>query len=122
MEVSKSGEYACVVQEGQVAYVLVPVDEYERLIKADMVRSAVKKLDDPKTKWVDADEVALELAGQRIAQARKKAGLTQKQLADKLSIPQSQVSRIERHPDHTTVRTLKKIARALKVNVTALIE
>ncbi|HOJ75383.1 MAG TPA: helix-turn-helix transcriptional regulator [Phycisphaerae bacterium] len=53
-----------------------------------------------------------ELAGERIAAARKRAGLTQQQLAARLRVPQSQVSRIERNPEATTVRTLKKIARA----------
>ncbi len=59
--------------------------------------------------------------GQRIAKARKAAGITQKQLGDRLRIPQSQISRIERKPDHTTVRTLKRIARALNVSVRSLI-
>lgn len=115
-------DHACVVRKGRVAYVLVPVDEYERLIKADMVQSAIAKLQEPNTKWVDAPAFGRQLAGRRIAEARKKAGLTQQQLGQKLGIPQSQVSRIERNPDRTSVRTLKKIARALKVDVRALIE
>ena len=79
------------------------------------------RLEDPNAKWVDADQFALELAGQRIARARKAAGLTQKQLGDKLKLPQSQISRIERNPDHTTVRTIRKLAQALGVDVSALL-
>jgi transcriptional regulator with XRE-family HTH domain len=82
---------------------------------------AVSRLDDPEDQWVDADEVRIQLAAERIAAARKGAGLTQKQLGEKLNLPQSQISRIERKPDHTTVRTLKRIAKALGVDVRALI-
>ena len=104
-----------------MAYVLVPIEDYERMIESEMIDTAIRRLDDPDDQWVDAGQFALELAGQRIAQARKAAGLTQKQLGDKLKLPQSQISRIERNPDHTMVRTLKRIARALGVDVGALI-
>ena len=86
-----------------------------------MVENAVSKLEGKAVEWVDADEFGLELAVRRVAQARKAAGLTQKQLGDRLKLPQSQISRIERNPDHTTVRTLKRIARALGLDVSALI-
>lgn len=99
---------------------LVPIDEYERLARGNMLRSALRKIQDDEP-VVDADAFALELAGERIAKARKAAGLTQKQLGDKLKLPQSQISRIERNPDRTTVRTLKRIARALGVDVSALV-
>jgi UDP-N-acetylglucosamine 1-carboxyvinyltransferase len=99
----------------------VPVDEYERLIAASMAEHAAASLEDDKTEWVDADTVARELARDRIVGARKAAGLTQKQLGDKLGLPQSQISRIERQPDRTTVRTLKRVARALGVDVGALL-
>ncbi len=114
-------DYAQVEQGGRVTHVLVPVGEYERLVKASMVQSAAAKLEDQTTEWVDADQLARELAAQRIAKARKSAGLTQIQLGRKLRLPQSQISRIERNPDRTTVRTLKRIARALGVDVSALI-
>lgn len=109
------------IQNGEPAYVLVPVEEYERLVIASMVESAIAKLDDPDSEYVDADDFALELAAERIAKARKAKGLTQKQLGEKLNLPQSQISRIERNPDRTTVRTLKRIARALGVDVSALV-
>jgi ribosome-binding protein aMBF1 (putative translation factor) len=106
---------------GEPAYVLVPLDEYEEFVKASMVQSAIAKLKDPDAVYVDADEFALELAAESIAKARKAKGMTQKQLAAKLKVPQSQISRIERNPDRTTVRTLKRIAKALGVDVSALI-
>ena len=115
-------EHSYVVEGNHTTHVLVPVDEYEQLVKAGMVERAIATLhDDDNVEWVDADVFALELAAERIAEARKAAGLTQKQLGDKLGLPQSQISRIERNPDHTTVRTLKRIARALGVDVSALV-
>jgi ribosome-binding protein aMBF1 (putative translation factor) len=109
-------EPAYVVENGRPAYVLVPVDEYERMVKASMIDSA-----DDDVEWVDGDVLRRQLAGERVAAARKAAGLTQKQLGAKLKLPQSQISRIERNPDHTTVRTLKRIAQALGVDVSALV-
>jgi UDP-N-acetylglucosamine 1-carboxyvinyltransferase len=110
-----------VYENGELAYILVPVDEYEELVKESMVAHAIAKLDDPKSEYVDAYDLGLELAVERIVEARKAKGLTQKQLGEKLGLPQSQISRIERNPDRTTVRTLKRIARALGVDVSALI-
>jgi len=113
--------HAYVVRGEQPTHVLVPVEEYEELIKADMARAAIAKLEDPSTEWIDFDDAKLQLAADRISAARKAAGLTQAQLGKKLGLPQSQISRIERNPDRTTVRTLKRIARALKVDVRALL-
>lgn len=105
----------------RVTHVMVPIAEYEQLTQAAMIERAIAKLDDPATEWVDADAFGRRLAADRIIEARKAAGLTQKQLGEKLKLPQSQISRIERNPDHTTVRTLKRIARALGVDVRALV-
>jgi len=116
--------YSYVVQHEQPVFILVPVEDYEELVKADMVQDAfrnMKDIDNPNVKWVDAEKAALQFAGEQIAAARKKAGLTQKQLAAKLKVPQSQISRIVRNPDRTTVRTLKRIAKALRVDVRSLV-
>ena len=53
----KITSHSYVIEEGKPAYVLVPVDEYEQLIKASMVDSAVAKLGDENVNWVDADEL-----------------------------------------------------------------
>lgn len=103
-------------------YVLVPVKQYERWVARDMVENAAAELNSgKKIKWTSARDLAYELAAKRIVAARKAAGLTQKQLGEKLKLPQSQISRIERNPDHTTVKTLRKIAKALNVDVSALV-
>ncbi|MFQ5501294.1 MAG: helix-turn-helix domain-containing protein [Phycisphaerae bacterium] len=88
---------------------------------AEKERTSVDPFDDPIVEWIDAQEWALHLAGDKIKEARHLKKFTQKQLAEKLGIPQSQISRIERNPDKTTVRTLKKVAKALGVDVSTLI-
>ncbi|MGB2985046.1 MAG: helix-turn-helix transcriptional regulator, partial [Phycisphaerae bacterium] len=114
-------EHPYVVEDGRATYVLVPINEYEEFVKASMVQHAIAQIESGDNDFVDADDFALELAAERIKKARKGKGLTQKQLGEKLKLPQSQISRIECNPDRTTVRTLKRIARALGVDVGALI-
>jgi ribosome-binding protein aMBF1 (putative translation factor) len=110
-----------VTGEGQTTHVLVPIDEYERLVVSDMAKEAVAELEDESIDWVDADDVAVEFARDAIVAARKKAKLTQKQLGDKVGMPQSQISRIERRPDRTHVLTLEKLAKALNVDVSVFL-
>ena len=121
MPAENHDEFPYVIDKGKTTHVLIPIEEYEELVKASMVAHAIAQIESSDDDFVDADELALELAGEQVAKARKAAGLTQKQLGEKLEIPQSQISRIECNPDHTTVRTLKRIARALGVNVSALV-
>ena len=106
---------------GETTHVLLPIEEYERLLQLCALANEIADIDNPDVKWISAKQAGLQLAGLEIADARKAAGLTQKQLGEKLGLPQSQISRIERSPDHTTVRTMKKIAKALGVDVSALI-
>jgi ribosome-binding protein aMBF1 (putative translation factor) len=110
----------------RVTHVVIGINEYERLVKRSMELDAVaqierEKVGDDSAEWIDHRDFAAQLAGDAIAKARKGQGMTQKQLADKLDMPQSQISRIERNPDRTTIRTIKKIAKALGVDVRALI-
>ena len=113
--------HSYVMKGHRVTHVQIPIDDYEQLFGGDYIAQAAAILEDPNTKWIDGEEFALQVAGRRIAEARKAKGLTQKQLGDKLGLPQSQISRIERNPDRTTVRTVKKIATALGVSVRALV-
>jgi len=118
---SRSRTFPYVIENGKPAFVLVPIDEYEQLVKDALVSDAVNQIQRGDDDFVDADDLALELAGGRLAQARKAKGMTQKQLGDKLKLPQSQISRIERNADHSTVRTLKRVAKALGVDVSTLV-
>jgi DNA-binding XRE family transcriptional regulator len=108
------------MRNNRATHVLLPIREYEELLKALEARELAAKRDDPSTKWVPAGKAALQIAGSWVAEARKQAGLTQKQLADRVGVPQSQISRIEKSPDHTTLRTMKRIAAALDLDIGAL--
>jgi len=97
-------------------HVVLDIDEYERLLRA-----AADPLKKEPVEWIDARDAAAEIAASWIVQARRRAGLTQQELADRVGMPQSQISRIERNADRTTVRTLRKIANALNVNAAELL-
>jgi transcriptional regulator with XRE-family HTH domain len=57
------------------------------------------------------------LIGAKIREARKAVGLKQGELAEKLGLPQSQVSDWERGANTPNVESLKKIAPIVKVDV-----
>ena len=59
--------------------------------------------------------------GERIKEARKQAGLTQQELADKLEISSVAVSRWERGERNPKLETLKKIAAAIDAPVGELL-
>lgn len=59
--------------------------------------------------------------GERIKAARKKAGMTQKELADKLGIPYQGISQYERGIRNPKIDTLVKIADSLGVSAPSLL-
>ena len=59
--------------------------------------------------------------GERIKAARKKAGMTQKELADKLGIPYQGISQYERGIRKPKIDTLVKIADSLGVTLEELL-
>lgn len=59
--------------------------------------------------------------GDRIKEARKKAGLTQKQLGFKIGVSSVTITRYERGERAPSTDQLKKIASALNIPITALI-
>ncbi|MGG4443735.1 helix-turn-helix domain-containing protein [Brevibacillus fortis] len=56
--------------------------------------------------------------GQRIRSQRKAKGLTQEQLGEKVSIPQSYIGSIERGQTYMQLDTLERILIALELNPT----
>lgn len=60
--------------------------------------------------------------GERIRQYREAAGMTQEDLAGKLGITHSAVSLIEADKRGVTVEKLRRIADALDVSITELLE
>ena len=63
----------------------------------------------------------LEKFGQKLQQTRKGKGITQEELAAKISMDRTYIGLIERGGRNPTVRTLYKIAKALKVNSSELL-
>lgn len=60
--------------------------------------------------------------GQRIKEARIKAGVTQAELAKKLGTPYQSVSKWERDERNPRFDTLKRIASALDINISELVD
>jgi transcriptional regulator with XRE-family HTH domain len=56
-----------------------------------------------------------ERIGKNIQKLRKKTGITQEELADKVGVHVSYISRIERGVVNSSIEILESIAKALKV-------
>ncbi len=63
----------------------------------------------------------LEKFGKQLQEVRKSKGVTQEELAAKLFMHKNYVGLIERGERNPTIRTLYKIAKALKVNASELL-
>jgi transcriptional regulator with XRE-family HTH domain len=59
--------------------------------------------------------------GKKLAEARRAAGLTQQELADKAGVHISHVQRIEAGTSQPTVDVLKRLAEALRVSIDLLV-
>lgn len=55
--------------------------------------------------------------GRRLQRARKKAGLTQEKLADATRLSTTFIGLVETGKRRTSIKTLQKIASALKINI-----
>lgn len=55
--------------------------------------------------------------GQQFKEARLKAGISQKALADKVGISQPRIAELERGTGNPTLETLQSVARALRLNL-----
>ena len=63
----------------------------------------------------------LEKFGQKVQKVRKATGVSQEELANKLSMHRTYIGMIERGERNPTIRTLYKIAKALKVSAADLL-
>ena len=63
----------------------------------------------------------LEKFGERLQKVRKEQGISQEQLAAKLSMHRTYIGMIERGERNPTIRTLYKVAKALKVDSSKLL-
>ncbi len=93
------------------AYGIVWTDELD--IEAETI------YEDGETVWTETLAIHPE-AARFVASARAQAGLTQKQLAERSGIDQSDISKIERGVANPSIATLERIASALggRLNIT----
>jgi transcriptional regulator with XRE-family HTH domain len=66
-------------------------------------------------------DLLLSQIGLRILRRRQELGLSQRDLADRLGIAQTNIARIEHGEQNLTIRTLAKLADALGVTVGELV-
>ena len=59
--------------------------------------------------------------GQRVQELRKKRNLSQEQLADMAGVHRTYIGMVERAEKNITLRNIKKIAKALDVNIKELL-
>lgn len=107
-------------RDGRATHAVIPYDDYVRLIALQAAREGERILDDPATEWIDAEDAQAMIAANEIADARKSKGLSQSQLGKMLGLPQSQISRVERNPDASSLRLIKRIAKALGVRLVSV--
>jgi DNA-binding XRE family transcriptional regulator len=101
--------------------VVLTEDEYEHLLDrldAAEARRALADSTDPELDWSTAGN---EIISNRIAEIRKRAGITQRELARRLKVQPSTLSRWERPDANLTLSTLRNIAKALDCSVVELI-
>jgi transcriptional regulator with XRE-family HTH domain len=60
-------------------------------------------------------------AGRVFAEARQRAGLSQRQLAGRMGVSQQALSRIEKGGTSITITTLSRLADGLGVNLTVMV-
>ncbi len=112
----RRGEARADVQTVSVAgksLVIMEEDEYERLLDAVDAAEAKRIIQDTSDPVLTWDEVKDELIRNRIAKVRERQGVTQKELARRLRVRQSTVSRWEGKDANLTLNTVRKIAKAL---------
>jgi DNA-binding XRE family transcriptional regulator len=109
--VEVGGSRIVIMDEGQYDYLLDAIDAVE----------AERIATDQKDRILSWDEVKDDFIVNRIAEVREKLGITQKELARRLNVRQSTVSRMEREDANLTLSTLRKVAKALGCSVHQLL-
>lgn len=103
------------VEVGGRKLVIMSEEEYERLLDEIDAAEAERILNDPNEKTIPWEKARRELMRNRTAEVRKGLGVTQKELAKRLRVKQSTVSRWEKPDANLTLSTLRRIAKALDV-------
>ncbi|CAN2042801.1 putative Ribosome-binding protein aMBF1 (translation factor) [Candidatus Magnetomoraceae bacterium gMMP-15] len=81
---------------------------------SDLQRYKQKRMKEDSDFWKDYEENLKTFKfGVILKQARKEAGLTQKQIANELKTTKSAISRMENHATDIRLSTLEKFAKAI---------
>jgi ribosome-binding protein aMBF1 (putative translation factor) len=106
---------------GQKKLAVMDKKEFDRLIDALDALEAERIASDPSDRTLTWDEIKHEFFPNRITEFRERKSITQKELARRLKVKQSTVSRMERPEANLTLATLRKVAKALRCTVPELI-
>jgi ribosome-binding protein aMBF1 (putative translation factor) len=101
--------------------VILEEAEYERLLDAVDAAEARRILDDETDPVLDWSEACRELVTNRIGEVRRARNISQRDLAAKLEVQPSTLSRWEKKDANLTLETLRKVAKALGCSVVSLI-
>ena len=101
--------------------VILDEREYHRLLDAVETGVAERVLADESDEVLDWSEAGQELVTNRIAEARTARGVSQRELAGRLGIAPSTLSRQERVDANLTLGSLRAIAAALGCSIHELI-
>jgi len=101
--------------------VILDEEEYERLLDAADAADARRILDDETDPVFDWSEASGELVTNRIAEIRRARDISQRDLAQKLEVQPSTLSRWEKKDANLTLETLRRISKELGCSVVSLI-
>lgn len=62
------------------------------------------------------------MLGKNIKNRREEIGLTQQELAEKVNVDRSMISKLEKNKTLPSISTLESLAQALKMSISELIE
>ena len=91
---------------------------FEDAAAASRAKAIMADASDP---MISLEEGRRELFDNHIKKVRKRKGMTQVQLAKKLGISQGRVSEIEHLDYRPTIKTCRRVAKALGVDITKLL-
>ncbi len=112
------GETVIITRKGDKNVVMISLEDYNSMIKAlNNVQYLGEQLQDPvfKEKY-DALEPEF-VVMQAMIDARKNRGMTQEELAKATGISQADISRLEKGTGNPSIKTLQRVARALKMSL-----
>ena len=118
-------EHQTIYEDGKPRYAVLDYSDFRqlaaRLQDLEDLAEVERILADEADEWVSQEEAEEILLRNPVKTAREKAGITQKELARRMSISQAAVSKLERKFANPTRKTLERVAKALGGSVEDLI-